>query len=116
MKGYAQNLILRIMVFAIICRWKISNIRVVVLRNAYQRTYVFAQKRLWAKHGEWIWGLDHMPVISFASSKGGVSKTTTAIAVGVELALREGGVAYVVGIPDERSPSWLRVGLFRRRG
>lgn len=47
-----------------------------------------------------------MPVISFASSKGGVSKTTTAIAVGVELALQEATVSMLDADPNAHLTFW----------
>lgn len=47
-----------------------------------------------------------MPVISFASSKGGVSKTTTAIAVGVELALQETAVSMLDADPNAHLTFW----------
>jgi chromosome partitioning protein len=47
-----------------------------------------------------------MPVISFASSKGGVSKTTTAIAVGVDLALQGISVSMLDADPNAHLTFW----------
>ena len=50
-----------------------------------------------------------MPIISFASSKGGAGKTTSAIVLGTELAANGAGVVLIDADPAGRLAKWSRV-------